>query len=404
MSSAFSLCLLVSSFACAGEPHMSVVEPPSGFLHTAVLSVSADGLSSSGYSFGLPREASFVLRRDSLPQHFFNPSASLIADGISDDGGTLCVTVTPSYPEKRFIYVGEIGGEVMNRLEDTSSHEYVASGMSGDGSTVYGYRLTMPQYTSPRTFIWRPGDVAPTLLDTTTPFGEGNSSPSIYMAIDSTGTKVVGTIGLPDQGMLGGVWIDGLFEPFRAREQDYLASILATSISRNGQYYGGGYNGRAAIWKDGEPYMLLMGDPSALSTTFVAVADHGQLACARTRVWTRERGDETAAEFLAAHGAPVPPPWRVEFISSISSDGSVIGGYLFDPVPSLFRGFVAYTSYRPCFADFNGDGGVDGADIESFFLTWQSGVQEGDVNMDGGVDGSDIEAFFSQWVQGGCVS
>jgi hypothetical protein len=56
----------------------------------------------------------------------------------------------------------------------------------------------------------------------------------------------------------------------------------------------------------------------------------------------------------------------------------------------------------PCSADFNQDGGVDGADVEAFFLTWMTGVPEGDVNQDGGTDGADVETFIVQWQNGGC--
>jgi hypothetical protein len=56
----------------------------------------------------------------------------------------------------------------------------------------------------------------------------------------------------------------------------------------------------------------------------------------------------------------------------------------------------------PCVADFNQDGGVDGADIEAFFIDWEASGNRADVNQDGGVDGADIEAFFGQWTAGGC--
>lgn len=56
----------------------------------------------------------------------------------------------------------------------------------------------------------------------------------------------------------------------------------------------------------------------------------------------------------------------------------------------------------PCSADFNQDGGVDGADVEAFFLTWMTGEPAGDVNQDGGTDGGDIETFIVQWQNGGC--
>jgi hypothetical protein len=53
-----------------------------------------------------------------------------------------------------------------------------------------------------------------------------------------------------------------------------------------------------------------------------------------------------------------------------------------------------------CIGDFNCDGGVDGGDIESFFVIWETGDPAADVNQDGGVDGGDIERFFTRWEQG----
>jgi hypothetical protein len=55
-----------------------------------------------------------------------------------------------------------------------------------------------------------------------------------------------------------------------------------------------------------------------------------------------------------------------------------------------------------CYADFNQDGGVDGADVDAFFQAWENGDPAADVNEDGGIDGADVELFFSQWENGGC--
>jgi fibronectin type 3 domain-containing protein/V8-like Glu-specific endopeptidase len=55
-----------------------------------------------------------------------------------------------------------------------------------------------------------------------------------------------------------------------------------------------------------------------------------------------------------------------------------------------------------CAADFNQDGGVDGADINAFFEAWEAGEGTADVNLDGGVDGADVDAFFLVWEAGGC--
>jgi len=55
-----------------------------------------------------------------------------------------------------------------------------------------------------------------------------------------------------------------------------------------------------------------------------------------------------------------------------------------------------------CAADYNNDGGIDGNDIEAFFIDWSAGIDLADVNSDGGVNGGDVEAFFFVWGNGSC--
>ncbi|MBS0196230.1 MAG: hypothetical protein JSR77_05680 [Planctomycetes bacterium] len=55
-----------------------------------------------------------------------------------------------------------------------------------------------------------------------------------------------------------------------------------------------------------------------------------------------------------------------------------------------------------CYADFNQDGGIDGADVDVFFVAWENGDFSADVNLDGGIDGSDVDAFFAAWETGAC--
>jgi len=55
-----------------------------------------------------------------------------------------------------------------------------------------------------------------------------------------------------------------------------------------------------------------------------------------------------------------------------------------------------------CPADYNQNGGVDGADVEDFVVEWAASNPRADVNQDGGVDGSDVETFFVAWQAGGC--
>lgn len=87
-----------------------------------------------------------------------------------------------------------------------------------------------------------------------------------------------------------------------------------------------------------------------------------------------------------------------------------IGRFGFDNVPSsgvIFWDDISFvqeagSSCPVCAADFNEDGGVDGSDVEAFFVEWVMGEACADVNEDGGVDGSDVEAFFLLWEAGGC--
>jgi serralysin len=64
--------------------------------------------------------------------------------------------------------------------------------------------------------------------------------------------------------------------------------------------------------------------------------------------------------------------------------------------------FTCRPDCSPCAADFNQDGGIDGADVDAFFADWAQGLPCADVNEDGGIDGSDVDFFFNVWENGGC--
>jgi len=83
--------------------------------------------------------------------------------------------------------------------------------------------------------------------------------------------------------------------------------------------------------------------------------------------------------------------------------GGFGGAYLVQISGAAFiDGCVTGGECPACAADFNQDGGVDGADVEAFYLVWEGGEPCGDVNEDGGVDGGDVETFFVIWENGGC--
>jgi probable HAF family extracellular repeat protein len=123
-------------------------------------------------------------------------------------------------------------------------------------------------------------------------------------------------------------------------------------------------------------------------------------------IWTPATGMRSLKTVLTTEyglGAQVGT-FVLQRATAISADGLVIAGYgKRSSTDTATEGFIVnLRTQAPCFADFNQDGGIDGADIESFFLAWEAGSTAADVNLDGGVDGSDIETFFLSWEAGGC--
>jgi len=99
------------------------------------------------------------------------------------------------------------------------------------------------------------------------------------------------------------------------------------------------------------------------------------------------------------------------FISIINNDDS----FLTDSLEYYFmaelvngdginmgQAFLYMNLNARCVGDYNGDGGIDGNDVEAFFIDWEDGQTIADVNEDGGVDGGDVELFFLRWEAGVC--
>lgn len=55
-----------------------------------------------------------------------------------------------------------------------------------------------------------------------------------------------------------------------------------------------------------------------------------------------------------------------------------------------------------CPADYDENGGVDGADLAAFFAEYEAGEGCADVDANGGIDGSDLATFFLMYESGGC--
>jgi uncharacterized membrane protein len=118
-------------------------------------------------------------------------------------------------------------------------------------------------------------------------------------------------------------------------------------------------------------------------------------------VWRRGFGLTDITSYLNDELSLTLPGWTFLAVMDVNADGSVVVGEAINPA-GVRVGFAARTleSPVPCTADFNDDGGVDGADVEAFFIMFADGEPRADVNVDGGVDGSDVEAFFIPWLAG----
>lgn len=71
-------------------------------------------------------------------------------------------------------------------------------------------------------------------------------------------------------------------------------------------------------------------------------------------------------------------------------------------LPFELGGTPGINTCSPCPADFDFNGGVDGADLGAFFIDFEQGLPCADVDQNGGLDGGDIAAFFIAFEAGGC--
>lgn len=122
-------------------------------------------------------------------------------------------------------------------------------------------------------------------------------------------------------------------------------------------------------------------------------------------IWLDQRDESGRLVGVLAAGARGFAAW-------IDLDDGMVGVFATDVTESqnlrtlytLIRQ-AAETAVRvppACIADFNSDGGVDGADIEAFFLAWEAGAYTADVNVDGGINGEDVGVFFELFAESSC--
>ena len=293
---------------------------------------------------------------------------------------------------------------------------YVNSGhvASKDGSLVAANAYLGNEGDSSTLFYWT--------QETGVRFLEGQSwfCPGCLLVRDTTrdGMFLVGNIDC------AAVWWgrDGRAYAFPDTDGGFGVCGSATAVSQTGRfvlgvrYVSGG--DRVLLWTRqtsgafvaedlGRPTEFPVPSPRFVSEDGRVIAGAGSMSPVRPTnpgsfIWTRSAGMMEASEFFRSRGVVIPDGWQMYDISAMSENGRIFAG-LGKMLVSPYRqkGVVIYLP-DPCIADFNEDGGVDGADVEAFFVPWQAGDPIADVNQDGGVDGGDVEAFFGAWEAGGC--
>lgn len=101
----------------------------------------------------------------------------------------------------------------------------------------------------------------------------------------------------------------------------------------------------------------------------------------------------------ALSGSPADPrAWfegREGFVAGVSEGRAYA-------LPFELSGTPGINTCSPCPADFDSNGGVDGADLGAFFIDFEQGLPCADIDQNGGLDGGDIAAFFIAFQAGGC--
>ncbi|MBS0198169.1 MAG: hypothetical protein JSR77_15555 [Planctomycetes bacterium] len=321
--------------------------------------ISADGTAFSGIHWNTNFDKSVFLRQSNgvvvnIPNL---PGYPVLGDSqwVSGDGLTVvgsCRTSNSRFAQAfRWTSSGGLQALGFARGGDNISHAYSAS---HDGRVIVGESANFGGGTSAG-FVWTPGEGIRMLPD---------SNGGEAWGVTADGTIIVGTI--PTRG----AWWDA------QRQLHTLPLVNPTDRSMIAR----------SVSDDG---MVITGSFQTSTNELNGF------------VWTPSTGSVLAADFFASRSAVVPQGYRVYECVPVSGDGKTIGGRVIGP-NGWPQGFVAHLG-PPCSADFNKDGGVDGADVESFFVMWQSAEADADVNEDGGIDGSDVETFFGAWEAGGCA-
>ncbi len=160
-----------------------------------------------------------------------------------------------------------------------------------------------------------------------------------------------------------------------------------------------------AVWSAAGEGLVGVGN-AAPAVTSMSVADGelfvagafsraGGRAATNLAIWNGDRWETADLELAHRDG------WLGTAMLAAGGQTVAVAGSFDRAGGRTAMNFARLRLIRPtCRGDFDCSGGVDGQDVEQFFLAWEAGNARADLNEDGGLDNEDIGAFFAAWESG----
>ncbi|MBS0198007.1 MAG: hypothetical protein JSR77_14720 [Planctomycetes bacterium] len=285
--------------------------------------------------------------------------------------------------------------------------------ISRDGTTIVGRANIGSTYVGA---VWRNG--VPYSL-----YGQGQYTHAD--AVSGDGRVVVGFEYFGSFWNCRWIWNDETqnydYSPISDNTQaDLRDTYELLGVSDSGEWVIGGFGPNipnALIWSQATGFTDLGAIDALEPATYKAscVSDDGNtvlgnvspfFGVAQAWIWKRGVGMQPLKDYLVAQGLTGIDSYVLTSVRAMSHDGRYIVGNYGGCSNCGFTGRAYMIDMgepgSACPADFNQDGGVDGADVQSFFVAWEASDASADVNQDGGIDGGDVESFFAAWEAGGC--
>ena len=342
---------------------------------TAAIAASGDGtwitgdlVNSSGNSAGRHEAGDGWTAFGGLGSSGCDASLSSAYD-ISSDGQRCVGLGWDGCSASGFLWTMTGGMVALPQLGPNSSR---ADTISGDGTVIGGWdeasnggRRAAAWRETPGTALWEETLVLAGTPGNSAGYGEVNGS-------NGDGSILVGSADGSSASTSGAFLISG-------DDEFQLLGLLPTSSSANGGALDVTEDGRVVVGYQREGF----GGAQSFTATY----------------WTAETGLVALKDHLNELGAGIPEAFTLAAAMSMSDDGRVICGWGYEGIFFLQEAWVVVLpgGPAPCPADFNGDGLVDGADLNSLLGAWGTLDPDFDLTGDGRIDGADLLELLSAW-------